>query len=156
MPGCLLPSFKYTGATPAIFNTDTVSLADNTKISVSVAGTKTIVNSYQFLIIDTGTVTVTTEKLTIINENSMPMVSFSSIKSGNKLYLVASRDAAYYCTNTGNPSLGNTLKSLVNTATGDMSYDISELDKSGSATNARKLEPIVNNGLIQTSISIIQ
>lgn len=147
---------KDTSSTAAIVNTETVAIADNTKIAVTVAGTKNISNNDQFLIVDTGTLTVSPANLTIINDNSLPMLNFSSIKNGNKLYLVAARNAAYYGTNSGNPSLGNTLDSLANTSTGDMSYVISELDKSGNASNARKLEPIVNNGIIQTSVATIQ
>ncbi|MEN6620140.1 MAG: autotransporter domain-containing protein [Smithella sp.] len=147
---------KDTATSAAIINTETAVITDNTKIAVTVAGTKNISDNDQFLIIDTGTLTVNPEHLAIINDSSLPMVSFSSIKSGNKLYLVASRNNNYYSTYSGNPSLGKALDSLANTATEDMSYVIAQIDKSGSAANARKLEPVINNGLIQTNISTTQ
>lgn len=139
---------KDTATTAVITNTETVTIADSTKIAVNVAGTKNIRNNDQFLVVDANTLTVTPENITILNDSSLPMLIFSSVKSGNKLYLVASRNGTYYASNSGNGSLGSVLDNLANTATGDMSTVIAELDKSGSASNARKLEPIVNNGII--------
>ena len=146
---------KATAAIPAIANTETVTIADNTKIAVNVSGTSNISNNDQFLIVDTNTLSVTPANLSIINDSSLPMISFTATKSGNKMYLVAARNGTYYSTNSGNTSLGNVLDSLANTATGDISTVLAELDKSGSAANARKLEPITNYGAIQAGFATI-
>ncbi|MGV8057868.1 MAG: autotransporter domain-containing protein [Smithellaceae bacterium] len=147
---------KATATTAAIANAETVTIADNTKIAVNVAGTSNISNNDQFLIVDTNTLAVTPANLTILTDSSLPMLSFSSVKSGNKLYLVASRNGTYYSTNSGNTSLGTVLDTLANTATGDMSAVLAELDKSGSAAYARKLEPIVNYGVIQAGYATMR
>lgn len=142
---------KDTSASARILNTETVTIADNTNLAVTTAGANVIRNNDRFLIVDASTLTVTPEKLTIENDSSLPMISFFAVKDGNKLYLTAARSATYYGANSGNASLGNILDNLANTASGDMAGVIAELDKSGDAANARKLEPIVNHGVIQAS-----
>ena len=130
----------------------TVSIADNTKLAVTVGGAKNIQNNDRFLIADAGgTLTVTPANLVIQNDGSLPMVGFSALKDANKLYLLAARNGSYYGGNSGNTSLGNLLDSLANTATGDMANVLGNLDKSGDAGNALKLQPNVDGGTMQAS-----
>jgi outer membrane autotransporter protein len=129
----------------------TVNIADNTKLAATVAGTTNVRNHDRFLIVDTDALTVTPANLVIQNDGSLPMVSFTAEKDGNKLYLVAARNAVYYGANSGNASLGALLDTLADTATGDMATVLGNLDKSGNAANARKLEPIVDGGIINAS-----
>jgi len=132
----------------------TVTIADNTKLTVTVAGTKNIQNKDQFLVADAGkTLTVTPANLVIQNDSSLPMVSFSATKDGNQLYLVAARNGSYYGANSGNASLGALLDNLANTATGDFANVLGDLDKSGDAGNARKLEPTVDRGTLQAGFA---
>lgn len=142
---------KDTSAAARVVNAETVTIADNTNLAVTMEGTNIIRSNDRFLIVDAGTLTVTPGNLTVENDSSLPMISFSAVKDGNKLYLAAVRDAAYYSANSGNSSLGNVLDNLANTASGDMTTVIAELDRSGNAANARKLEPIVNHGVVQAS-----
>jgi len=146
---------KDAPAVAAIANAETVTIADNTTIAVNFTPTKNISNNDQFLLVDTGTLNATPANLIVTNDVYLPMLSFSATKSGNKLYLVASRNGTYYGTNSGNTSLGNVLDNLANTATGDMSTVLAYLDKSGSATSARQMEPIVNAGAIQAGYATI-
>jgi outer membrane autotransporter protein len=129
----------------------TVGIANNTTLAVTVAGTKNVQNNDRFLIVDTDALTVTPANLTIQNDPSLPMITFSATKDGNKLYLLASRNNSYYGQNTGNTSLGAALDSLANSATGDFANVLGDLDSSGSSGNARKLEPTVNGGTVQAS-----
>ena len=128
-----------------------VSVADNTKLAVTVGGAKNIQNNDRFLIVDTDALAVTPANLVIQNDGSLPMVSFSALKDANKLYLVAARSSSYYGANSGNPALGSLLDSLANTATGDMANVLGDLDKSGDAGNALKLQPNVDGGTMQAS-----
>jgi len=146
---------KDTPATAAIVNVETVTIADNTTIAVNYTPTKNISNNDQFLLVDTDTLNATPANLIVTNDVYLPMISFSATKSGNKLYLVASRNGTYYSVNSGNTSLGNVLDNLASTATGDMSTVLAYLDKSGSATYARQMEPIVNAGAIQAGYATI-
>jgi len=132
----------------------TVTIADNTTLAVTVASTKNVQNKDQFLIADAGkTLSVTPANLAIQNDISLPMVSFSATKDGNQLYLVAARNSSYYGASSGNASLGNLLDSLANSATGDMANVLGDLDKSGDAGNARKLEPTVDRGTVQAGFA---
>ncbi|MEI8173330.1 MAG: autotransporter domain-containing protein [Deltaproteobacteria bacterium] len=133
----------------------TVDIANNTKLAVTVAGTKNVQNNDRFLIVDTNALTVTPANLTIQNDPSLPMVTFSATKDGNKLYLLASRNNSYYGQNSVNTSLGAALDSLANSATGDFANVLGDLDSSGSGGNARKLEPTVNGGTVQASYGTI-
>lgn len=131
--------------------TGTVNIADHTKIAVTMSGTKNVQNNDRFLVVDTNTLTVTPSNLTIQNDPALPQVTFSATKSddGKQLYLVASRNSTYYGTSSGNTSLGNLLDRLANSATGDFANVLGDLDKSGNAADARKLEPTVNRGTVQ-------
>jgi len=129
----------------------TVSIADNTKLAVTVAGTKNVRNNDRFLIVDTDALTVNPANLAVQNDGSLPMVSFSARKDGNKLYLVAARSSSYYGADSGNASLGYLLDNLANSATGDMANVLADLDKSGAAGNALKLQPNVDGGALQAA-----
>jgi len=129
----------------------TVSIADNTKLAVTVGGTKNVQNNDRFLVVDTDALAVTPANLVIQNDSSLPMVSFSALKDANKLYLVAARSGSYYGANSGNASLGYLLDNLANSATGDMANVLADLDKSGDAGNARKLQPNVDGGAMQAA-----
>ncbi|MDD5168922.1 MAG: autotransporter domain-containing protein [Syntrophales bacterium] len=147
---------KDTAGTAQVSVKDAVSqvkIADNTTLAVTVGGTKNFQNADRFLVVDTNTLTVTPANLLIQNDSAVPAVTFSATKSddGKQLYLVASRVAGYYGRNAGNASLGNVLDSLANSATGDMANVLGDLDRSGNAGNARRLEPNVNGGAMQAS-----
>ncbi|HOW56780.1 MAG TPA: autotransporter domain-containing protein [Smithellaceae bacterium] len=147
---------KDTAASAAIANTETVTIADNTTLAVTVGGTKNLISNDQFLIVDTGALTVTPANLTIQNDSAAPMLSFSFLKDSNKLYLIAARNGSYYGAHAGNASLGNVLDNLADTATGDMSAVLAALDRSGSAQNARQLEPVVNAAVLQAGYETAQ
>jgi outer membrane autotransporter protein len=146
---------RDTSSTAQVANTETVTIANNTTLGVRVGGTKNIRNNDRFLIVDATTLTVNETNLTIQNDSAVPMLTFAAQKIGSQLSLVASRDGTYYGRNSGNASLGTLLDSLAETATGDMATVLGSLDSSGSAGNARKLEPTVNGGTVQASYGTI-
>lgn len=142
---------KDTSTSARVVNAETVTIADNTNVAVTMTGTKNVRHNDQFLIVDTNTLTVTPGNLTIRNDSALPMISFSAAKDGNRLYLLAARNNSYYGQNSGNASLGAALDSLANSATGDFAGVLGDLDKSGSAGNARNLEPAIDQGAVQAS-----
>jgi len=146
---------KDTSTTAQVANAETVTIADNTKLAVTMAGTKNVRHNDQFLLVDTNTLTVNPGNLTVQNDSSLPMVSFSAMKDGNKLYLLASRKNSYYAQSSGNASLGTVLDSLANSATGDFANVLGDLDKSGSAGNARRFEPTMDHGTAQAGYGTI-
>ncbi len=83
---------KDTSTSAQVVNAETVTIADNTKLAVTMMVTKNVRHNDQFLIVDTNTLTVTPGNLAIQNDSSLPMISFSATKDGNKLYLLASRN----------------------------------------------------------------
>ncbi|MBA4396735.1 MAG: hypothetical protein C0394_05045 [Syntrophus sp. (in: bacteria)] len=138
----------------AQIKSQTVSIADNTTtVAVKTTGTTNIKNNEQFLIADTTTLMVDPAKLTIQNDPSLPMVTFSAGKSGNQLLLTALRNTAFYGRNSGSASLGAVLDALAGSgnAGADMQRVIGALDTSGAAANAARLQPVVDNGILQTS-----
>jgi len=132
-----------------------VNIADNTRVAVTMSGAKLIQSNDRFLIVDTNTLTVNPANLAVQNDSSLPMVGFSATQDGNSLYLVAERDRGYYGANSGNASLGALLDTLANSATGDMADVLGDLDKSGDAGNARKLEPNVYGAAMQTTYGMM-
>ncbi len=140
---------RDTAASARIANVETVSIADRTTLAVQVGGNKPIRNNESFLIVDAAALAVDAEKLTIQNDSNAPMVTFTARKVENRLSLVAARDATFYARSGGNASLGTVLDGLVDTATGDMAAVLAALDRSGSAGNARRLEPSVDGGAVQ-------
>ena len=140
--------------TAAQIRSQTVSIADNTTtVAVKTTGTSNIKNNEQFLIADTTTLTVDPTKLTIQNDPSLPMVTFSAGKSGNQLLLTALRNNSFYARNIGNASLGAVLDALAasGNAGADMQRVLGALDASGAAANAARLQPVVDNGILQAS-----
>ena len=141
---------KDTAASARVANAETVSIADNTTLAVQVGGTRNVRSNDRFLIVDAAALTVNPANLSIQNDSAVPMVTFAAEKVGTtQLSLVATRNGTYYARNSGNASLGAVLDALAETATGDMATVLGSLDGSGSAGDARKLEPIVNNGVLQ-------
>lgn len=142
---------RETAAAARVANVETVTIADNsTTLAVQVAGAQNVRNNDSFLIVDAATaLTVDPAKLTVVNDGALPMVTFSAVKSGNRLSLLAARDGLFYGGRSGNASLGTVLDSLANSATGDMATVIGALDASGDAANARRLAPVVNGGSVQ-------
>lgn len=160
---------NVTGVSPARFNmtlnkdtatatritAQTVTIADNTNLGVTVSGSSNVRDRDSFLIVDSTTLNTTPGNLVILNDASLPMVRFSAVKNVNKLYLMASRNNAYYALNSGNPSLGASLDGLANVATGDFANVLGSLDRSGSASAALQLQPAVDQGAIQAGFGTI-
>lgn len=145
---------RNTATSARVVNVETVAIADNTNLGVTVAG-PSVGNNDRFLIVDAAALTATPSNLVVRNDASVPMVSFSATRDGNKLYLVASRDNTYYGRLSGNPSLGTVLDSLADSATGDLADVLGSLDRSGSPGNARQLQPAVDQGTIQAGFGTI-
>jgi outer membrane autotransporter protein len=146
---------RNTAASALVVNAKTITLEGNT-LAVTVAGTDNVRNNDRFLIVDALQPMVYT-KLSILNDSSLPMITFSDALSADKrkLYFVALRDGSFYGRQSGNASLGTVLDNLANTATGDMAAVLNALDRSGNAGDARKLEPNVNRGNIETSFGTV-
>ncbi len=138
-----------------IVNAGNITLEGNT-LAVTVAGTGNVRNNDRFLIVEALQPMIYT-KLSILNDSSLPMITFSDALSADKqqLYFVALRDGSYYGRQSGNASLGAVLDNLASTATGDMAVVLNTLDHSGNAGDARKLEPNVNRGNIETSFGAV-
>lgn len=136
----------------AQIKSQTISIADNTTtVALKTTGTSTVKNNDQFLVADATALTVDPTKLTIQNDPSLPMVTFSAGKSGHQLLLTALRDGTFYAQRSGNASLGAVLDGLANAASGDMATVLGALDASGDAGNAARLQPVVDNSLPQIS-----
>lgn len=143
---------KDTAASALVVNASTITLEGNT-LAVKVSPTSNIRNNDRFLIVQATQPIVYATPLSILNDSSAPMLTFNDVQSADKLqfYLVATRDNSFYGRQSGNASLGAVLDNLAGTATGDMANVLGALDSSGDVGNARKLEPNVNQGTIQTS-----
>ena len=144
---------KDTTTSAQTIKAQTVNIADNTKLAITMTGNTNVRNNDKYQIVNATTLTVTPANLSIQNDSSLPMVSFSATKDGNQLYLVAARNSSYYGANSGNASLGALLDNLANSSTGDMANVLGDLDKSGDAGNARKLEPTVDRGTLQAGFA---
>ncbi len=131
----------------------TVNIADNTKLAVTMTGNRNIRDNDKYQIVSAAALTVNPAKLTIQNDNPLPMVTLAAGQEGNNLYIVASRNNSYYKSNSGNASLGALLDNLANTTTGDFASVLSDLDASGAAENARKMEPTVDRGTVQAGFA---
>lgn len=146
---------KNSAASAPIVNAAVITLENNT-VGVKVAGTGSIRNNEQYLLVEsTGPLVIDTTKLSIVNDPALPMVTFSPQVTGNQFFLTALRDTAFYGQRVGNASLGFVLDSLANTATGDMAAVLGALDSSGDPTGARQMQPTVNNGPIQASFGTV-
>jgi len=148
---------KDTTTSAQTIKAQTVNIADNTKLAVTMTGNRNIRNNDKYQIVNASTLTVNPANLTIQNDNPLPMVTLAAEQGqeGNNLYLyiVASRNNSYYKSNSGNASLGALLDSLANTATGDFANVLSDLDNSGNAGDARKMEPTVDRGVVQAGFA---
>lgn len=138
---------RDTGGTPQIVSGDT-AIAESTSVTLAptVGGTKNVQDAETFLVVDAETLTSTVSNIDIQNDSTHPMITFTARKSGDQLYLDATRDNSYYANNSGNASLGQVVDSLANTSTGAMADLIGALDGSGSAANAKQLEPQNTDG----------
>jgi uncharacterized protein with beta-barrel porin domain len=128
-----------------------VTIADDTDLAVEVNGESHVNSGHQFLIVDTASLDLDASNLAVIDYTGLPMISFSSVREGDRLYLQALRDAYYYRENSDNASLGSLVDHLAETAQGDMSVALGQLDRSGSADNVRTLEPDVSGGIVRTA-----
>jgi len=144
---------KDTTISAQTIKAQTVNIADNTKLAVTTTGNRNIRNNDKYQIVNAAALTVNPANLTIQNDNPLPMVTLAAGQEGNNLYIVASRNNSYYKSNSGNASLGALLDSLANSATGDMANVLGNLDESGDAGNARKLEPTVDRGTMQAGLA---
>ena len=126
----------------------TTKIAESTGVTLAptIGGSQNVQDNETFLVVDAFSLTTTISNITIQNDSTHPMITFTARKSGDQLYMDAARDNSYYANNSGNASLGRTIDALANTATGDMTNLIGSLDGSGSAANAQQLEPINANG----------
>jgi uncharacterized protein with beta-barrel porin domain len=147
---------KDTTTSALIVNASTITLEGNT-LAVRIAPASNIRNNDRFLIVQATNPIVYTTKLSILNDSSSPMLTFSDVQSADKLnlYFVAARDNSFYEQRSGNASLGAVLDNLANIATGDMAMVLGALDSSGNSGKARQLEPNVNQGAIQASFGTI-
>ncbi|MCX5796703.1 MAG: autotransporter domain-containing protein [Elusimicrobia bacterium] len=134
-----------TKGTAQVANPGTVNIS-NDKLTLSPSVTGNVVNGDTFLIVDATALTADTSKITVQNDPSHPMLTFTLGKAGNQLSLTATRDNSFYSSGSGNPSLGAVLDSLASSASGDMAAVLAALDGSGGAANARQLQPGVDNG----------
>ncbi|MCK9573265.1 MAG: autotransporter domain-containing protein [Candidatus Omnitrophica bacterium] len=140
---------RDTATSAQLVNVETVTITDN-KATLGVTllpGVENVRDNESFLIISATTLTADASKIAVSENTSLPMVSFAPQKTGNNLYLIATRDNSYYSQNSGNSSLGNTLDGLANSGSGDMAAIIGALDSSGSASNANQLAPGINNAV---------
>ena len=134
-----------------VSNVTTATINDNAAtLAPSIGGTQNIRDNDSFLIVDAGTLNANAAKITVQNDSTRPMLTFTASKTANQLSLNATRDNTYYRNNSGNTELGTVLDALANSGTGDTSYMISQLDGSGNAADARQLAPNPDNGAAQT------
>ena len=144
---------KDTTTSAQTIKAQTVNIADNTKLAVTMTGSRNIRNNDKYQIVNATALTVNPANLTIQNATTLSMITLAAGQEGNNLYIVASRNNSYYGTNSGNASLGALLDNLANSSTGDMANVLGDLDKSGNAGNARKLEPTVDRGTLQAGFA---
>lgn len=142
--------------TASIVNVETVTIADNTNLGLTLAG-PAVRNGDRFLVVDSGTLTATPANLVVLADASTPMVGFSAAKDGGKLYVVASRNNTYYRDFSGNPSLGAALDGLANSATGDLANVLGVLDRSGSTGNSMQLQPSADGdqGIVEAGFGAV-
>lgn len=144
---------RDTSTSAQVVNVETVTIT-NDKATLGVTllpGVQNVPDGETFLIVSANTLNASASNISVQENTSLPMVSFAPLITGTNLYLVASRDNSYYAQNSGNSSLGNTLDSLANNASGDMAVVLGALDSSGSAANATQLEPTMDNATPQVS-----
>lgn len=152
------PLSRDSQSTPKIRGVQTARIADTGTVTLipEIAEATAIRSQESFLIVEPnagGSLQTNTAQILVRNDPAYPMLRFSPSQSGNKLFLVSSRDNTYYTLNGGNDSLGAVLDALANSAeTGvDMQRVLGALDGSGDATNALQLQPAADNGILGAS-----
>ena len=149
---------RDTRTSAQVVNAENVAITDN-KATLAVSakeGAENIHNNDSFLIVDAGTLlTADAAKISVQNDATLPMVTFAVSKSGNKLYLDATRDDTYYASNSSNGSLGGVLDSLAESGSVDMSVVIGALDDTDNVANALKLEPVAAAPVVNTAIATL-
>ncbi len=145
-------------STAKIRGVQNAKIADTGTVTLipQIAETTTIRNQESFLIIEPnagGSLQTNSAQIQVQNDPAYPMLRFSVSRTGNKLFLVSSRDNAYYTLNGGNASLGAVLDALADSADigADMQRVLGALDASGDPSNAARLQPVVDNGMLQAS-----
>ena len=135
---------RDTDTTAYISNMAAAHIANTGAVTIAptAGGIRNIVDNESFLIVDVASLDTNANNITVQNDSTHPMLTFTKSISGNQLSLVASRDNSYYRNNSANSSLGSVLDNLANTGTSDMSVIIGALDDTGSAANTQKLEPV--------------
>lgn len=147
---------RDTESSAQIVNAETVDIANNTTLAVdAVSGTKNFRNNERFTIAEATTLTVTPTNLTIQNDATLPMVTFTASSDATHLYLTAVRNTTYYQNSSGNSSLGSVLDSLANSASSDMSEIIGALDDTGNAKNALQLGPRGASPVVNTAVQTL-
>ncbi|MDD5432056.1 MAG: autotransporter domain-containing protein [Candidatus Omnitrophica bacterium] len=149
---------RDTRTSAQLVNAETVTLADNkaTLAVTAAVGTSNFRTNDSFLIVDAKTkLNADVAKISVENDPTLPMVTFSASKSGETLSLIATRDNTYYKNNSSNSSLGSALDSLADSASVDMSEIIGALDDSGNALNTKKLEPVAALPIVNTVIQTL-
>lgn len=146
---------RDTDTTAHVTNVATANIANTSVVTIAptIGGTKNVQDNENFLLVDATTLNTNTSNITIQNDSTHPMITFSLEKSGNQFNLIASRDNSYYQNNCGNSSLGSALDNLANNDNSDMAVVIGSLDGSGRAVNALQLQPNADNSTLQTSFS---
>lgn len=145
-------------STAKIRGVQNAKIADTGVVTLipQIAETTTIRNQESFLIVEPnagGSLLTNSAQIQIQNDPAYPMLRFSVSRTGNNLFLVSLRDNAYYTLNGGNASLGAVLDALADSADigADMQRVLGALDASGDPSNAARLQPVVDNGMLQAS-----
>ncbi|MFH1982331.1 MAG: autotransporter domain-containing protein [Pseudomonadota bacterium] len=149
---------KITQTTPKIWGMQTAKIADTGPVTLipQIAETGIIRDQDSFLIVEPsagGSLQTDTAQIQVQNDPAYPMIRLSVERRVSSLFLVASRNNQYYAQESGNASLGAVLDALASApGTGpDMQNVIATLDGSGDASNALKLQSVVDNSLLQVS-----
>lgn len=145
-------------STAKIRGVQTAKIADTGAVTLipKIAEMTAIRNQESFLIVESnagGSLQTNSDQIQVQNDPAYPMLRFSVSRTGNKLFLVSSRDSAYYTLNGGNASLGAVLDALADSADigADMQRILGALDATGDPSNAARLQPVVDNGMLQAS-----
>jgi len=149
---------RNTQATAKIQGMQTANIADTGSVTLipRIAEPTGIRDQESFLIVVPnagGSLQTDIARINIQNDASYPMIRFSLSQNGNDLSLIASRDNRYYAQGSGNSSLGAVLDALAGSGNSgaDMQRVLGALDASGDAANAARLQPVVDNGVLQAS-----
>ena len=147
-----------TQASAKLRGMQTAKIADTGAVTLipQISETKSIRDRERFLFAEPnagGSLQTDTSRIGVENDPAYPMIRFSVERSGDSLFLVASRESRYYAQGSGNASLGAVLDAMASSAVAgaDMQDVLGALDASGDASNAARLQPIADNGVPQAS-----